>query len=155
MRFNVTVDDAKFFIDEEKKTVVCVIEGTRNLFWDFVSTNFRISPDCDESYNCFNHINGCASILDAKMLMPNRFVGIAKCGENDVWDEDIGRTIAFSRAKNNLITSFFKRAQTYVNYLDKWLNEAIDTLNKLGEKLTENSKKREEYIASLVGTPEE
>lgn len=155
MRFNVTADDAKFLVDEEKKTVVYVIEETRNLFRDFVNTNFRISTDCDEVYNCVHFINGCDSTLDEKMLMPNRFVGMARCGENDVWDEDIGRTIAFSRAKNNLITSFFKRAQTYVNYLDKWLNEATDTLNKLGEKLAENSQKRDEYIASLVGTPEE
>ena len=155
MRFNVTADDAKFFIDEEKKTVVCVIEDTKNLFRDFVNTNFRISTDCDEVYNCVHCINGCDSALDEKMLMPNKFVGIAKCGENDKWDEDTGCTIAFSRAKNNLITSFFKRAQTYVSYLDKWLNEATDTFNKLGWKLSENRQKRGEYIASLVGTPEE
>ena len=155
MRFNVTADDAKFFIDEEKKTVVCVIENTEDLFHSFVNTNFRISTDCDQIYNCVHRINGCDSTLNEKMLMPNKFVGIAKCGEDDKWDENIGCTIAFSRAKNNLITSFFKRAQTYVNYIDKWLNEAINTFNKLGEKLTENSKKRDEYIASLVGTPEE
>ena len=155
MRFNVTADDAKFFIDEEKKTVVCVIEETKNLFRDFANTNFRISTDCDEVYNCVHRINSYNSTLDDKMLMPNKFVGVAKCGENDKWDEDIGRVIAFSRAKNNLITSFFKRVQTYVYYLEKWLNEATDTFNKLDEKLTENRQKRDEYIASLVGTPEE
>lgn len=150
MRFNITTDDAKFFVDKEKKTVVCVIENTRKLFCNFVNTNFRISTDCDGIYNCVYGINGCDSILDEKMLMPNKFVGIAKCGENDEWNEDIGCTIAFSRAKNNLINSFFKRAQTYVNYIDKWLNEAVNTFNMLGEKLEVNKTKRNEYIASLI-----
>jgi hypothetical protein len=150
MRFNITTDNAKFFVDKEKKTVVCVIENTKKLFCDFVNTNFRISTDCDEIYNCVHGINGCDSILDEKMLMPNKFVGIAKCSENDEWNEDIGCTIAFSRAKNNLINSFFKRAQTYVNYIDKWLNEAVNTFNMLGEKLEVNKTKRNEYIASLI-----
>lgn len=152
MRFNITTDDAKFFVDKEKKTVVCVIEETRNLFRDFVNTNFHISTDCDQIYNCVRSINGCDSTLNEKMLMPNKFVGIAKCGEDDKWDEDIGCVIAFSRAKNNLITSFFKRAQTYVNYLDKWLNETVNTFNALGEKLETNKTKRNEYIESLIGT---
>ena len=152
MRFNITTDDAKFFIDKEKKTVVCVIEETKNLFRDFVNTNFHISTDCDQVYNCVHSINGCDSTLNEKMLMPNKFVGIAKCGEDDKWDEDIGCVIAFSRAKNNLITSFFKRAQTYVNYIDKWLNEAVDTFNMLGKKLETNKAKRNEYIESLIGT---
>ena len=152
MRFNITTDNAKFFVDEEKKTVVCVIEETKNLLRDFVNTNFHISTDCDQIYNCVHNINGCDSTLNEKMLMPNKFVGIAKCGEDDKWDEDIGCVIAFSRAKNNLITSFFKRAQTYVNYLDKWLNEAVNTFNMLGEKLETNKTKRNEYIESLIGT---
>ena len=155
MRFNVTADDAKFFVDEEKKTVVCVIDNTEDLFRVFVNTNFRISIDCDQVYNSVHRINGCDSILYEKMLMPKRFIGIARCGEEDVWDENIGRVIAFSRAKNKLITSFFKRAQTYVNFIDRWLNEAVNTFNMLGERLAENSAKRDEYIASLVGTPEE
>lgn len=155
MRFNITTDNAKFFVNKEKKTVVCVIEDTRKLFHDFVNTNFRISTDCDQIYNCTHGINGYDSILDEKMLMPNKFVGIAKCGENDEWDENIGRIIAFSRAKNNLITSFFKCAQTYVYYIDNWLNEAVNIFNTLGLKLSENKAKRDEYIAILVGAPKE
>ena len=150
MKFNVTTDDARFIVDEKNKVVVCVIENTSDLFVDFVYQNFRISTDCDVDYARFHHHNFKNLFID-KLTMPNKFVGVARCGEDDEWNEDIGRLIAFSRAKDSLLKSFYKRAQTYLNTLDTWLAEAVDTLNNLGEKLESNTEKRHQYIESLVG----
>ena len=50
-----------------------------------------------------------------------------------------------------LLKSFFKRANTYINTLDNWVNEAANTLNALGEKLTINKEKRHNHIKELVG----
>ena len=151
MKFNVTTEDAKFIVNKEKKTVVCVIENTQQLFDNFAISNFRIAIDCDLAYNFINNINKGESILAQKMIMPGKFVGVAHCGEDDEWDENIGRVIAFSRAKDSLITSFYKRAQTYTDCLTDWLNAAVDMMNEMGEKLETNKKKRHEYIESLVG----
>lgn len=150
MRFNVSAEDAKFFIDEEDKVVVCVIEKTKRLFLDFATDNFRINPMCDESFSWRNSIKSDHNLAH-KLLMPDRFVGIARCGADDEFDEDVGCAIAFSRAKDNLLRSFFKRATTYVNTIDKWLNDSVDLVNELGAKLTVNTEKRHSYINSLLG----
>ena len=157
MSFNVTANDAKFIVNEEKKTVVCVIEHTEDLFRDFVYENFHISPECDHCNNWMNGRFRQSSYLYNRLQMPNKFVGVARCGADDEWDEKIGRVIAFTRAKDSLLTSFYKRGQTYVTTINNWLNEAVDILNALGQKLEVNKQKRHDYITSLVGEepPEE
>lgn len=84
--------------------------------------------------------------------MPDRFVGVATCDENDEWDEEVGKSIAFSRAKYKLHNSFFKRANTFVNECDRTLSKLITSLNDYGEHLTLNAEKREKWITEKVGS---
>ena len=153
MKFNVTTENAKFFIDESKRVVVCVIEDTERMFLDFVDDNFKIGFECDFDYNA-NHKFSNYYTFKNKLYMPNKFIGVARCSENDEWNEEVGCLIAFSRAKDNLLNSFFKRANTYINTLDIWVNEAANTLNALGEKLTVNKEKRHNHIKELIGEDE-
>ena len=147
MKFNISAEDAKFIVNEKKHTVTCVIEHTDRLFIAFVNENFHLGADCDNNFwSCCER----ACLYD-KLIMPNKFVGVATCGPNDKWDEHIGRVIAFSRAKDNLLRSFFKRAQTYVSCIDGWLNEAVEIINNLGDRLAENTEKRHNYINDLLG----
>ena len=147
MKFNIKPEDAHFHVDERNKTVVCVINNTRTLFKNFVENNFRID------YNCPINIRDCVR-FDEQLDMPNRFVGIAKCGETDVWNEDVGRAVAFSRAKDNLCRSFFKRARTYVNTIDKWLEESVTIINQLGAKFEDNMMHRHQYVEELISNNE-
>ena len=87
--------------------------------------------------------------------MPRRFVGIATCDPNDEFSVEAGKLIAFSKAKDKVQTSFFKRADLYVNTLDNWLQDAVEAINNYGKKLTENTKRRHQKIAELIGEPEE
>lgn len=147
MKFNISMEDAKFIVNEDNHVVVCVIENTKRLFIDFANKNFHIGTDLgflstwDKSYPDFQD----------KLYMPNKFVGVAKCSPDDEWDENIGRIIAFSRAKDNLLKSFFKRAQFYVTSIEDWLDDAVEILNNLGNKLTNNSDHRHAYIEELIG----
>lgn len=139
--FNIKPSDATYFINEEKKVVVCTINKTRDLFIDFVVENFKIWPThfaYDES-------------LFHMLEMPNKFTGVARCSENDEWNLETGKLIAFSRMKDNLNKSFFKRANTYVNFLDRAADEAADVLGKIGEKLSVNTEHRHNLINSLIG----
>lgn len=139
--FNIKPSDATYFINEEKKVVVCTINKTRDLFIDFVVENFKIWPvhfAYDES-------------LFHMLEMPNKFTGVARCSENDEWNSETGKLIAFSRMKDNLNKSFFKRANTYVNFLDRAADEAADVLGKIGEKLSVNTEHRHNLINSLIG----
>ena len=147
MKFNITADDAIFYVNEKNRTVTCVIEKTQFLLIEFINSEIRLFP----GINIFNSYN---DKLYEKIIMPNKFVGVATCSENDEWNVEIGKLIAFSRAKDNLLKSFFKRANTYIHYINNALDEAIDIFNKLGEKLTENCAHRHAYINELLG-PEE
>ena len=144
--YNITPKDAKFFVDEKNHIVTCVIEDTRYLFYRFCNKNFKINPDTF----LWHHED-----FTKNLEMPNRFVGQARCSENDEWNVETGKLIAFSRAKDNLNKSFFKRANTYINTLDKWVDEAAILLNQVGDKLSINTEHRHKLITSIVGEKEE
>lgn len=152
MKFNITCDDATFYVNKKKGVVVCVIDNTQDLFKQFALENFRISYTCDTVYNLTHNINSC---LSEKMNMPEKFTGIARLSKDDEWNEEIGRAIAFSRAKDALLKSFLKRINTYVDTLVKWLNESLDMANKLREKLVVNSQRRHSYIDQFIGVEPE
>ena len=139
--FNIKPSDATYFINEEKKVVVCTIDKTQYLFINFVRENFKIWPNniCDDNF------------LWCKLIMPNKFTGVARCSESDEWNVETGKLIAFSRMKDNLNKSFFKRANTYVNFLDRAADEAADVLGKIGEKLSVNTEHRHNLIDSIIG----
>lgn len=134
--FNIKPSDAKYSINEEKRTVVCILEKTDNLFIKFVWENSNIGCYGEKFLN--------------KLIMPNRFIGIAKCSEDDEWDVEKGKLIAFSRAKDKLNKSFFKRAKTYVNYIDRQIDNFVDIINTVGEKLEINQEHRYNLIDKLL-----
>lgn len=141
--YNITPKDAKFFVDEKNHVVTCVIENTHHLFKDFCIRNFKI-----------NSLSLLTSFVDPffdKLEMPNRFVCQARCSEDDEWNVETGKLIAFSRAKDNLNKSFFKRANFYINTLDKWIDDAATLLNKVGDRLSINTEHRHNLITSIVG----
>lgn len=142
MKFNIGPNDCRFIVNEESKKVICVIEGTESLFFQFVEQNYHIhlSPISDKMNKK----------LASKLFMPDRFVGVATCSSNDSWDPEIGKLIAFSRLKDKVVRSFFKRANTWFQHMDKWLNDAFDEINELGTKLSHNADIRNNLILAKV-----
>ena len=140
MKINVkpTSNNVRFIVRPEQRKVICIISDTRWLLSNFVDL-WRKRWDVPRE-------------IDEILEMPNRFVGVATCDENDTWDEEVGRMIAFSRAKYKLHTSFFKRANTFVNECDSALNRLITNLNDYGERIGLNADKREAWITKKVGS---
>ena len=89
--------------------------------------------------------------LEEKLKMPNKFIGIATCGPDDVWNEETGRLIAFDRMKENLNKSFFKRANTFVAEMERRLDLFCERTNAYGMKLEANMNRRKEVIAKVLG----
>lgn len=145
MKFNVKPENCKFVVNEKNKTIVCLYEGSETEFIDFINDNCKLAP----LYSYY--VGTPTEKLYKKMLMPNRFVGMAVCGPDDEWDEQTGRLIAFSRMKDKLNKSFFKRANTFFEIIDRWLNESVEILNEIGDKLEKNQDKRHNRIKELVG----
>lgn len=141
MKYNITPEDCKFFVDEEARKIICIYDKSKTLFVDFACDNFPIATGL-----FFNHIK-----LYNECLMPNKFTGITVCSPDDQWDEDTGCLIAFSRMKDNLNRSFFKKANKYFNWLDERVNQDADLINKIGVKLANNEEHRHNYIKLKIG----
>ena len=133
----IKMSDCKFYVNEEEKTVVCVISDTASMLNDFIYDNFKFA----------NFDIGEAIWFDAKSYrMPRSFMGKAVCSKEDEWDEELGRMIAFSRAKDKCYRSFFKRANALVNTMDRRLSDMMNMLNDMGDKLYEKREKLEHMI---------
>lgn len=147
MKNGIKMSDCKFYVDEEARTVVCVIPDTKDMVLDFLTDHARFS-DFDLDF-------GTEWKLKNELLMPNSFMGKAVCSEEDEWDEDTGRLIAYSRARNKCYTSFFKRANAYVQALDRRLGDIITMFNDFGMRLEDKRVALETKIEELTQVDEE
>lgn len=140
MKHSIRKEDVTYVVRPEQKKVIAYIEDTKWMFTDFVNENY---PGA--------HVFWCDEPLEAKLEMPNKFIGVATCGPDDVWDENVGRLIAFDRMKENLNKSFFKRANTFVAEMERRLDLFCERTNAYGMKLETNMNRRKEVIAKVLG----
>ena len=140
MKHSIRKEDVTYVVRPEQKKVIAYIEGTQWMFTDFVNENYPGS-----------YVFWCNESMEDKLKMPNKFIGVATCGPDDVWDENVGRLIAFDRMKDNLNKSFFKRANTFVAELEKRLDIFCERVNGYGEKLEYNMNRRKTVIAKVLG----
>lgn len=146
-KLNIHPEDCHYIINEDKHKIVCLIEDTSNLFIEFADKNFEIPYNCLDYSFYNNHMR--PKYLHDKLLMPKRFWGVATCAEDDEWDEEKGKLLAFSRAKDKLNKSFFKRANLYIKTFDKSIDRAVMILNTLGDKLSANTERRYAKLTEL------
>ena len=140
----VSKDDVVYIVDEKKRKVVAYVEGTKYELVNFISENKGILPDWFDMPKLHN-----------KLLMPDKFVGIATCSPDDEWNPEIGKLIAYHRMKTNMSKSFFKHAETYYKLMLKKIDETVDLINIYGNKLTTNYNRRIETINQAVGSAED
>ena len=123
----IKMSECKFYVDEEARTVICVIPQTEHMVLNFIWEHFDW-PDVNLSDTIDYHMRH-----DIKM--PKSFMGKAVCAAEDEWNEETGRMIAFSRAKDKCYKSFFKRANKFVQTVDRRLGDMIELFNDFGLKL--------------------
>ena len=142
MKVNIRPEMCKFYVNREKRKVVCVLEGTEQMASDFM---------CDQGLNTdfmFKDWSG-------DLCLPNRFVGIATCAEGDTWDEEFGKQLAFHKMKVAFYTAFSNHATQYFNNIYQAIDEVIRNVNNFGDKVNANLTRSEERIEEyLKGTPQ-
>ena len=141
MNLNIKSNDCLYYVNKEKRKVICIIKNTKYLFLNYIE-DFNLYLDCEDT------------TLYSQLLMPTRFIGIATCTPEDTFNESLGRKIAFNKAKTKLHNSFFKRAQTYTNKIDEEFNKMITSINTYGECLARNAEKRDKEIEALLDAKE-
>ena len=143
----IKMSECKFYVDEEARTVICVIPQTEHMVLDFIWEHFDW-PDVNLS-----------DAIDYRMRrdirMPKSFMGKAVCAAEDEWNEETGRMIAFSRAKDKCYKSFFKRANKFVQTVDRRLGDMIELFNDFGLKLEGKRTALQDQIDERTGVEKE
>lgn len=151
----IKMSDCDFYVNEEKRTVVCVYPKADPIFnrrnasdmaVGFIIDNFAF-PDID--------LGDLIYKMRPDMLMPRYFTGKAVCAPEDKWDEELGKKIAFARAKEKCYDSFFKRANLFVHTVTKRLGDAIDIFNNFGDKISASREALEDSISKALAPKEE
>lgn len=136
---NIKMENCNFYVNKEKRTIVCVIPETKNMFYDFVDENFQF-----KFYNIGDGLTYDA--MEECYWMPESFSGKAVCAPDDEWNEELGRRIAFSRAKHKCYKSFFKRANRLVSSLDTYIGYMLEQFNAFGKKCETNKIRLDKLI---------
>lgn len=76
----------------------------------------------------------------------NEAKGIAKCHDNDKFDEEVGKKIAYYRAYNKFMTRRKNKVATVIAELNDMQKDAKEVYNMLRCKLARNEVRLEEYI---------
>lgn len=141
----IKMKDCRFFVDEEKRTVACVIDHTRGMFENYINDELKMG-----GFISFAYVSNTRVYNSLKM--PPRFTGVAHCSLDDTWNVETGKLIAFKRAKEKLYGSFFRHANTFMNEIDKVLDRSEVQLNRMGEKVSRNLDHLDKVIEDRVGT---
>ena len=141
----IKMSDCRFYVDESARTVVCVIPRTGNILTNFIDEHFRWN-DIDVS----EAISWQSTKFRNELKMPHSFMGKAVCAPEDEWNEELGRKIAFSRAKDKCYKSFFKRANALVQTVDRRLGDMIELFNDFGVKLESKRQALQDQIDDAV-----
>lgn len=142
----IKMNDCRFYVDEAARTVVCVIPHTHDMLLDFISEHFRW-----ENIDMYDALNTWRDNKFYKSLkMPYSFMGKAVCAPEDEWNEELGRKIAFAKAKDKCYRSFFKRANTFVQTIDRRLGDMIEMFNDFGMKLENKREALQEQIDKVL-----
>lgn len=132
----------QYFVNKEKGIVVARINNCKRDFFSFLFNSCNqnalayLAPFSDKEYD--------------QLLMPNSFVGVAQLGENDIWDEELGKQIAYQRAKQKRDASFFKRANMAVRLYERELDKLCNLFDAYGKRLSNNNEYREKKIAEKI-----
>ena len=136
----IKMSDCRFYVNEDERTVVCVIPDTHRMVLDYIYENFQWNDiNMYDALDCYR-----------ELWMPKSFMGKAVCAAEDEWNEETGRLIAFSRAKDKCYKSFFKRANHFVQALDRRLGDMIDSFNDFGLKLEDKREGMQQRITELT-----
>ena len=111
MRTNYGIE---YYVDEKKKVVVCKLTGCECvLVCDMCQKDYPPHPD---------------------FLLNDSYVGKAKCSEDDTFDIEFGKKLAYQRAVAKLNTAKVKTLKRFEKEQVKFFNQLLDTIHGISDK---------------------
>lgn len=106
-----------YYVNRDKKTVVAVIKckiGTS------VGIFERVSKKLQRMYGNKNTLDIRSDYFNSlNVYINDHYVGIAKCHENDIFDEEFGKKLALARAKAKKADAVYRNFFKFIEQLDK------------------------------------
>lgn len=124
----ISFDKPVYYVNEEKKTVVCTLNYTV-----FVPLNYDVAAfDVAAFYYSIDNFSGSVTTK-------------AKCHPDDVFDSDLGCDIAFARAENAAYSDSLRRITDSCNVFKIFLKK-VDAFK---EKTIAHNNHNNDYVAEL------
>jgi hypothetical protein len=121
----------RYFVNEEKKVVVCKLENCAgNLMCDMCEKGYPHHPD---------------------LFISDTFVGIAKCSDEDTFDVELGKKIAYKRAVAKLFSAKERAINRFMKEQTKYFMQLTDTASKMANKYANVVARKEKEITHLIG----
>lgn len=120
----------RYFIDEEKKVVVCKLE------------------DCSHSLICDMCDKGWPG--HPAMLIEDEFTGKAQCSSEDTFDMELGKRIAYRRAIVKLCKAKKRALLDFVEANKKFIEDITKDANKLISKYEGTIDRKDQCIARIL-----
>ena len=122
------MNNVVFHVDKKNKVIVAVLKCDPNEFFD-------ITKNTISKFNRSHKSCGIDCNIDWNIPDLNReYVGIARCSENDEFDEEFGKKLALARAKIKKADAIQKN---YFKIVD-WLDDFNYCMGKKYDKLYRN-----------------
>lgn len=133
--------ECKFVVNEEKRTITCIYHCDGDAVIDYID---HYCVNCQYLGVLF------FSKLPKNLQMPTVYVGIARCSDEDEWNEELGKLIAFRRMKNKYYKEFFRTLNEWIHRIDKCLDVLIDEANMFGIRVEGAMDRLDDEIASKI-----
>ena len=115
----------RYIVNEKERMVIALLEHTKR---DAIhAANVWTGADNWDSKNRIDFIvRG-----DKKYLMPDKFTGIARCDDEDEWNEEIGKQIA----RNRVLDKYHRSLNKAVRKINNDIQEEAARFNERVSKL--------------------
>ena len=121
----------RYFVDEEKKVVICKLEDCSNAL---------ICDMCNKGWP--GHI---------KMVIDDVFTGKAQCSPEDTFDVEIGKEIAYKRAVTKLFRAKRRALIDFVEGNKKIVQDLSEVADKLIGKYDGTINRKKQDITRVIG----
>lgn len=128
-----------YIVKEEEGVVVCIISDC----------NFNAVALVDKYSNIFE--NPFVSFVPDAFLINDQYKGVAKCSQEDTFNEEYGKKLAYRKAYLKYVTALEKKVNFIANEHKKAMDRIKNGLDKAVAKIDGKTEKAVELYVEVLG----
>lgn len=126
MEINISKNNCQFILKPEERKTICILAIPPNLLERYI-----------RELNTKMPIIWTTNIV--KLLQISlQYTGIATCSEEDEWDDEVGKDVAYIKAKQAFAADFISHAYSFFNFFTSAIQTMKDNCDALNEEWNKN-----------------